>query len=364
MLSIFKYLRERKTEMLILLLVAIAIACLNIGVIISDRMAHHLEIELVFNIINELTGAFTAVALVPPLFRLFERWPLRRPYLLQRIALYMLLTVVYGFVFTSIMYLSRVPLYHLTGITRLHEIFNNLPYRYLMEYFKQLSSFWTVYLVYWGIQQYRANQARLMREGQLKEELLKAQVQSLQMQLHPHFFFNTLNTISSIMYRDPARADRLITRLSTFLRSALQLKDRSFHNLEQEIDLLQQYTNVMLERYPDKLAIDYHVQEDARSQQVPVLLLQPLVENAIQYAMDHKPRTEISIRAATRQERLNLQITDNGPGIAAGEMSYGTGLTNTLQRLQKLYASEFKFDLQNDDAGGLSVQISLPKSIL
>ena len=358
---IVKYLRENNKEILILLLVAVAIACLNIGVIISDRMAHHREIELAFNIINELTGAFTAVILVPPLFWFFDRYPLRRPFLWQRLILYMVATLLYGFTFTSIMYLSRVPIYELAGITRLHEIFNNLPYRYLMEYFKQLSTFWSVYFVYWALRQHQTNRTRILRESRLKEELLKAQVQSLQMQLHPHFFFNTLNTISSLMYKDPARADRLIARLSAFLRTVLQLKDKAFHTLNQEINLLQKYTSVMLDRYPDNLLVEYDLEEEVLTYPVPVLLLQPLVENAIQYAMDHGPRTEVSIRASTATGRLDLQIVDNGPGIADGNIAYGTGLNNTLQRLQKLYSSDFDFGLQNEATGGLSVNISLPK---
>ena len=166
-----------------------------------------------------------------------------------------------------------------------------------MEYFKQAFTFTLIYLLYWAIEQYRQNQKRQAEEADLKEELLKAQVQSLQMQLQPHFFFNTLNTISSIMYKEPERADKLISRMSSFLRNVIGLKNKPLHPFEEEVILLKQFIDVMLERYSDKLIVKYEVCANCRNVQVPVLLLQPIVENAIQYAIDFQEKTEINIKA-------------------------------------------------------------------
>ena len=142
---------------------------------------------------------------------------------------------------------------------------NDLPYRYLMEYFKQLVDFWLIYAIFWGVNQYKANKNREIQGLHMQQELVKAQLSSLQMQLHPHFFFNTLNAISSIMYTDPARADRIISRLGGFLRTVLQLTDTPSHSLSDEIALTKQFTQIMEERYPDKLTVTYNIPQKPRA---------------------------------------------------------------------------------------------------
>lgn len=355
-----KYLEKNRKWILILLAVALINAFLNIGVVVSEQIAHNHEIEWPFYFINEFTGSFILIVFIPVLFRFFKEMPLRKPYLYGRIFLYLVVSLVFGILFTSLMYASRVPLYHLAGITRLDEIFNNLPYRYLMEYFKQFFAFWLIYIVYWGIQQYDHNQRIRQQEAYLKEQLLKSQLQSLQMQLNPHFFFNTLNTISNVMYQDVDRADRLISRMSNFLRNVLDLKDQPLHPLKKEIHLLQQFTDVMLERYPDKLRITYEMDEKGADFPVPVLILQPLVENAIQYAVDFKPVTEIKILVSVEGGKLFITISDNGPGITEGAATRGVGLTSTIERLQKIYGDDHVFEMFNDD--GLTVKLSLSQA--
>ena len=335
-------------------------ALLLVGVIVTDRLANGEKIELPFYFINEFTGVYTVVLLLPLLIWFFNKFPIQRDKWLPTIILYLLVSVLFGLSQTSIMYSARVPLYHLAGITRLHEIFNDLPYRYLMEYFKQLPSFWLIYLVYWAIKQYQQNQQRQAEEASLKEELLKAQLQSLQMQLQPHFFFNTLNTISSIMYNEPERADKLISRMSGFLRNVIGLKNKALHSLEDEWALLRQFADVMLARYPDKLCIRYEVSEECLDVQVPVLLLQPILENAIKYSIDFQETTEVVILISPSENYLNISVSDNGPGIREGEFSQGTGLSATMLRLKKLYGDKHHFSLVNRENGGLEVEINIP----
>lgn len=362
--AFWKYLLSFRKWIPLLLAIATINAILNVGVLVSENMASKREIDWVFYIINEFTGSFVIIIFVPVLFYLFQQKPLEKPHLWSRLLLYLGASLVFGFLYTSIMYALRVPLYGMVGITRLDEIFNDLPIRYLMEYFKQFFSFWLVYIIFRVTDLYQSNRDKERRETQLKEELLRAQVQSLQMQLHPHFFFNTLNTISSLMYDDPARADKLIGRLSSFLRNALQLKDQPTHPLEKEIDLLQQFTDVMLERYPDKLVVHYCISADSRALEVPVLLLQPIVENAIQYAIGFQPEMLLEVGAKRDDKYLYLYISDNGPGIAEGTLSHGTGLNSVVLRLQKLYGDQYDFELQNRETGGLTVAITLPISDL
>ena len=352
------YYQHNKRWIWLIILIVNIMSLLNVGVIVYERMASGLELEMPFYFINEFTGGFTALLLIPFLLYFFQKYPLSP--LFPRLFIYVLVSMVYGLCFTSIMYSVRVPLYHLAGITRLHEIFNDLPYRYLMEYFKQFVDFFLVYAVFWGVNQYKANKNREIKSLQMQQDLVKAQLSSLQMQLHPHFFFNTLNAISSIMYKDPARADRIISRLGEFLRKVLQLRDRGTHSLGEEMDLAKQFTQIMQERYPDKLTIAYQISPETSGLEVPVLLLQPLIENAIQYSVDYTPQTQICVISKIEEGELILEVRDNGPGIELGQLSYGTGLSSTLQRLETLYGEEQEMSFHNREEGGLSICLNLP----
>ena len=360
MLAIKEYIRKHKKWILIVFILGTIQALLYVGIIVSENLFHHETIDLPFYLINEFTGVYTALLLIPLQLYFFKRFPLSRENYRSRIWLYLLCTIIYGVTQTSIMYALRLGIYPLVGITRIGEIFNDLPYRYLMEYFKQIASFWLVYFVYWGIIQYQNNQKQRVKAAQLQGELLKSHLKSLQMQLQPHFFFNTLNTISSIMYDNPTQADQLISRMSQFLREVIHTKDKPLHSLQEEIALLQKYTDVMLARYPDKLQIEYHLVPESLSYSIPVLLLQPIVENSIKYSIDHRELTRIQITAVLEQGSMKIQIIDNGPGIEEGNFMVGTGLSSTVDRLEKLYEGRQLFMIENQEDDGTIVTINIP----
>ncbi len=341
--------------------IALLNACLNFGVIIAENLAHNHSQDWIFYIINEITGSFTILLFIPFLFYFFRRVVLNRPKIILKILIYLLISVIFGILYTSIMYIARVPMYALTGIDRLPEIFNKLPYRYMMEYFKQFFSFWIVYLIFWALEQYKKNQESAIRALQLKEELLKSQVQQLQMQIHPHFFFNTLNTISSVMYKEPEKADTMISDLSGFLRSALQTKDLLYHSLEEEINLLKQYSGIMLQRYPDKLSVIYEVSSEAMDAKLPVMLLQPVLENAVKYSIGHGKRTKITVKANLKVEDLVIEIIDNGPGLNLEKLEMGIGLQSVTERLEKLYEERHLFKISIPSKGGTSVSFLIPQ---
>ena len=125
---------------------------------------------------------------------------------------------------------------------------------------------------------------------------------------------------------------------------------------------MKQFTDVMQERYRDKLEVEFKINEDCQHIQVPVLLLQPIVENAIKYAIDFKPITFVKLSANCKKNQLQLTIKDNGPGIQEGAFTQGTGLSSTITRLQKLFPNQHQFEMRNNEGGGLSVFISLPKN--
>ena len=343
----------------LLLTIGILNALINIGIIISEDLTHYRDIDWTFYCINEFTGSLVPILLLPFLFWFFERVSLSW----KSLILYLFATVIFGFMYTSIMYGARVPLYHLAGITRLDEIFNQLHWRYLMEYFKQFFTFWLLYLIFWGIQQYNVNRDRVLRENELKRDLLQAQLLGLQRQLHPHFFFNTLNTISSLLYEAPEKADRLIARLSDFLRSVIGLKENVMHSIDEELTLLQEYLDVMLSRYGDRLQVDVHAAERVRSYRIPVLLLQPLVENAILYSMGYTAISHVQVSIEGVNDFLTISVKDEGPGIQEGEMTFGAGLRLVQEKLDKIYHDRHQMTFENQSPTGLLVTIHIPKTV-
>jgi LytS/YehU family sensor histidine kinase len=202
---------------------------------------------------------------------------------------------------------------------------------------------------------------RELREAQLETELLSAHLNVLKMQLQPHFLFNTLNSISSLMYADVGAADRMVARLADFLRQTLRTLDTQEVTLQEEMNFLTLYLDIERTRLRDRLEIWLDVDEGARVALVPHLILQPLVENAIRHAI--APRVEggsVTILAKRHGDRLQLVVRDDGPGLQSSPNTAGLGLQNTRQRLQHLYPGTHRFSIRNGPDGGAEVDVEIP----
>jgi signal transduction histidine kinase len=211
---------------------------------------------------------------------------------------------------------------------------------------------------------HRKYRERELRASQLEARLAQAQLQVLKMQLHPHFLFNTLNAISALMHKNVDEADRMIARLGELLRLALANVGTQEVALQQEIDFIQPYLEIEQARLGPRLKVRLLIDPKTIDAQVPYLILQPLVENAVRHGVAR--RTEnglIEIRAQRVGRMLELQVRDNGPGLPPGqETSFreGVGLSNTRARLQQVYGAAHRFTLRNGDGGGLVVTLSVP----
>lgn len=202
---------------------------------------------------------------------------------------------------------------------------------------------------------------RELREAQLETELLSAHLNVLKMQLQPHFLFNTLNSISSLMYADVGAADRMVARLADFLRQTLRTIDTQEVTLQEEMNFLTLYLDIERTRLRDRLDVCLDVDEGARVALVPHLILQPLVENAIRHAI--APRVEggrVTILAKRQGDRLQLVVRDDGPGLQSDPNTTGLGLQNTRQRLQHLYPGTHRFLIRNGPDGGAEVEVEIP----
>jgi hypothetical protein len=213
---------------------------------------------------------------------------------------------------------------------------------------------------HYSYEYYRRYREREIRSVELEGRLARAELQNLKMQLHPHFLFNTLNSISVLMMRDAGLANRMLIRLSDLLRITLDSAGSQIVSLKQELDFLRGYLEIEQTRFQDRLTVSVDVPPAALDAQVPNLILQPLVENAIRHGINIRPDAGIvQIRATVENEILRIQVSDDGPGLDH-TFKKGIGLTNTEARLKQLYGSAHKFELTNQPAGGLLVTIEIP----
>lgn len=209
---------------------------------------------------------------------------------------------------------------------------------------------------------HRDLQERRVQAAEMETLLQQAQLQALRSQLNPHFLFNTLHSIAELVHENPKLAEQMLLRLANLLRKALQSSAAPEVALADEIDFARSYLEIEQLRLGDRLRVTWDVAPEALPARVPSMLLQPLVENAIQHgiAPSTRPGT-LLIRARRDAEALELHVHDNGPGLAAAGTignHTGVGLANTGSRLQRLYGERQSFELANDH--GLRVRVRLP----
>jgi two-component system, LytTR family, sensor kinase len=219
--------------------------------------------------------------------------------------------------------------------------------------------FHSSYPTYWVI----LLAAAVWRAASLQARLAEARLAALRAQLQPHFLFNTLNSISSLMYRDVEAADVMIARLSDLLRLTLHGDQRREIPLGEEIALLQRYLDIERVRFEERMRIAVDIAGDAEAALVPPFLLQPIVENAVRHAIAPRPAGgSIEIAARVEGDRLVIRVRDDGPGLAPGEAVLGVGLANTRARLAELHGSAALLDLDLDQPadGGTTVTIAMP----
>jgi two-component system, LytTR family, sensor kinase len=210
----------------------------------------------------------------------------------------------------------------------------------------------------------RRYKEEVLRVAELEAQLVRSQLESLKTQLQPHFLFNTLHAISALMYQDVEAADRMIARLSGLLRASLQSAPRQRVPLREELEFLQGYLEIEQARLGDRLTVRTTIAPATLDASVPNLILQPLVENAVRHGIAPRLRPgQISIDARRNGDELEIEIQDNGPGLAQGSFTEGIGLGNVRARMERLYGPYHRFELKNGASGGLTVRLVLPFQI-
>ena len=200
--------------------------------------------------------------------------------------------------------------------------------------------------------------ARQEETAILQAQLVQARLDALRSQLNPHFLFNTLNAVSALVERDPRGSRRMIARLSDLLRYTLQESTDAEVPLRRELDLLEEYIELMQIRFQGKLDVRIAVDDDMRSALVPNLVLQPIVENAIKHGVSRAGAGAIAISARRAGHLLELTGSDTGPGPAGGPE--GVGLRNTNARLAEMYGPEHRVQLRPGAQGGTEAVMTMP----
>ncbi len=212
--------------------------------------------------------------------------------------------------------------------------------------------------------QLQAESARHQAESsRLQAQLVNARLAALRTQINPHFLFNTLHAVSSLVERDPRGVRRMIARLSELLRFTLEGADEQEIPLEQELAFLERYLEIIQIRFQETLDVDTHVEASVLDALVPTLILQPLVENAVKHGVSRiEGAGRIEIRGRRNGERVVLTVRDTGPGLPGGmaPSEEGIGLRNTRERLAQLYGSEQSFELRPAEGGGTVAELTLP----
>jgi len=201
---------------------------------------------------------------------------------------------------------------------------------------------------------------RQLIQSESERREIEAHLKLLQAQIEPHFLFNTLANVGSLIDSDPALAKRLLERLNDWLRMALVRARSDDAMLGDEIDMLENYLQILKIRFGDRLLWRIEMSEEASLSSFPPMLLQPLVENAVCHGIE--PRIgggEIVIRATKENDRLHIEVSDNGVGMVSAEGA-GTGLTNVRARLASLYGEAGELALMDKAEGGVSAMLELP----
>jgi len=211
---------------------------------------------------------------------------------------------------------------------------------------------------------YRNLRAIESDQAALKTQLAQSQLRALKMQLHPHFLFNTLHSISSLVRDDPAKANGMIARLGDFLRLTLEHSDEQLVTLQEEMQFVRCYLEIEQVRFGDRLAVQYEIEETALSAQVPHLILQPVVENAIQHAIvPSMDLGRITITARRLDDFLRIEVRDTGPGmrtVTGSHTGHGVGLNNVRSRLNRLYGAKCTFEIMSGPVEGVAVIMQFP----
>jgi two-component system LytT family sensor kinase len=299
---------------------------------------------------------YTCALFTPLFFWLGRRYPIDR----KSWRVMLPITLVVTSVCVVLKYSFLVPIEHALGLNLDASFTSELSRNFANE----SMAFWAVIGIVHAFEFNRRYREREVAAADLRARLSEAQLEALRSQIHPHFLFNTLHGISTLMHRDVDAADTMLTRLSDLLRLTMQHRGQSEIPLRDELALVDQYVEIMRVRFGDRLTVTQAIRPDGLNALVPQFILQPLLENAFDHgiARTSGPGT-IEIAALVTDNKLEISITDNGRSAnaaAPGLKNHGMGLANTRRRLEQLYGPAQSISLEKLPERGTRVVVAIP----
>ena len=330
-----------------------AAMALDVVYLALDRVTRGYRPQWEVFLLEQATGYYGGMILLPGVFWVARRWPFRLSP--ARIGLHIGAVVCFSAVHTSLLWSSRSILFPMLGLGRYD--YGAMPVRYLMEFPSDIIGYamWvTAFTVY----------QNWLRTKDLETQLVSARLENLSHQLQPHFLFNALNAVSATMYEDLGRADRMLERICDFLRATLRLPDSPMVPVSTELVLARKYLDVMKARLEDRMHFEIQCDPNAESVPLPALLLQPLVENAVEHGQDPASgRLDIGIDVRRNGASIGITIRDHGRGISlnnSANHSNGHGLSNARRRLKTVYGERATLRLAEHPEGGAVVEVHIP----
>ena len=308
-------------------------------------------------ITSELGQWYAWAALFPIIFGLARRFPLESPHLSSRLGMHLTVAI---FVTALQLCIEAVLVWIIRGFSDpLALIVSRLKHNAFLVCSEGFVLYWVMLLASHTVHFQSRLRAQESRASRLEAQLAQAQLNALKMQLHPHFLFNTLHSISALLHEDVEAADRMVAQLGDFLRLTLENSESQEVTLEQELEFLRCYLDIEMTRFQDRLRVEFDVGPGTLGALTPNLILQPLVENAIRHGIAHRIEPGcVEIRSERRGDKLRIEVRDDGPGFASN--TAGIGLTNTRARLERLYGSGHVLQLSNGTQNGAIVILEIP----
>ncbi len=227
-----------------------------------------------------------------------------------------------------------------------------------------VATYWVIIGICYLADYYKKNREHELKVSQMQTQLAQAQLTVLKSQLQPHFLFNTLHTINGLMFDDVYSANKMIAQLSDLLRFSLDKTNQQEIRFRDELEFIETYLNIQKTRFKDRLVVNMDIKPETLDATVPSMLLQPMVENALNHGIaPYKKTGIIRISAFTENENLVMEVHDNGNGLKSKselEIFSGVGISNTIERLKQLYPQKHEFSLNDSPDGGLGVNIKIP----
>lgn len=308
------------------------------------------------NVTFRVADWYACGVFVPLLVWATRRWPVSRQHLAVRLPMHLGLVAAVS--------AAKIVLFDLAG-PWLGLQTRGLARTFAGSYISEIVAFGATAAAIHAIEFYRRYRERELLSEQLQARLTDAQLRALRAQLNPHFLFNTLNAVTTLLHRDPHRADAMLTRLGELLRLTLRADPEHEIPLEKEMSLLDRYLDIMRMRFPDRVTVRCSVDPSVMQALVPSFVLQPLVENAFEHGVAQASgaaHVDVEAFQSGDARSLVLRVRDDGPGVdrSARRNGAGVGMSNTRQRLQEMYGDAASLDLAMPADGGTLVEVRIP----